>query len=101
MDCWMLGSFHFTCASIKRFSLLSCPCMLVDVVHVTAPKLLFFSFYGETMHSLLFPHSIMEQIDFCLGLNIDRVTSEISVLWKNSAIWCVDSPSRDAIPHPD
>ncbi|CAI9262515.1 unnamed protein product [Lactuca saligna] len=73
MDYWMLGSFRFTCASIKQFSLLSCPCTLGDVVYVTAPKLLFFSFYGNTMPSLLFPDSTLEQIDFRLGLDIDRV----------------------------
>ncbi|XP_052626044.1 uncharacterized protein LOC128133075 [Lactuca sativa] len=41
MTSWMLGSFHFTCASIKRLYLLLCPDILIDV-QVYAPKLLFF-----------------------------------------------------------
>ncbi|KAI3499891.1 hypothetical protein L1887_35705 [Cichorium endivia] len=71
MACWMLGSFYFTCASVKRFSLVECPCTLVDVVHVTAPKLLFFTFSGKIMPSLLFPDSTLDQIDLLLELRID------------------------------
>ncbi|CAH1422292.1 unnamed protein product [Lactuca virosa] len=71
MACWALGSFHFTSTSIKRFSMLGCPSTLVDVVHVTAPKLLFFSFTGQIIPSLLFPYSNLEQIEFRMGLYID------------------------------
>ncbi|CAI9273782.1 unnamed protein product [Lactuca saligna] len=67
MTSWMLGSFYFTCASIKRLSLLSCRRMLIDV-QVYAPKLFFFEFGGNTLPSLLFPVSSLKQIKVSLSL---------------------------------
>ncbi|XP_023761561.1 uncharacterized protein LOC111909991 isoform X2 [Lactuca sativa] len=66
---WMLGSFHFTCASIKRLSLQSCPKSLIDV-QVHAPKLLFFDFHGDMLPSLLFPDSSLWYIKLSLSLNL-------------------------------
>lgn len=71
MACWALGSFHFTSTSINRFSMLGCSSKLLDVVHVTAPKLLFFSLTGKIIPSLLFPYSNLEQIEFRMGLHMD------------------------------
>ncbi|KAL7612235.1 hypothetical protein Lser_V15G09031 [Lactuca serriola] len=68
MTSWMLGSFHFTCASIKRLSLLSCRHMLIDV-QVYAPNFIFFEFGGNTLPSLLFPVSSLKQIKVSLSLN--------------------------------
>ncbi|CAH1421373.1 unnamed protein product [Lactuca virosa] len=66
---WILGSFHFTCASIKRLSLQSCPESLIDV-QVHAPKLLFFDFGGDMLPSLLFPDSSLWHIDLSLALHL-------------------------------
>ncbi|KAL7605160.1 hypothetical protein Lser_V15G19837 [Lactuca serriola] len=66
---WMLGSFHFTCASIKRLSLQSCPESLIDV-QVHAPKLLFFDFGGDMLPSLLFPDSSLLLVKLSLFLNL-------------------------------
>ncbi|KAL7605163.1 hypothetical protein Lser_V15G19834 [Lactuca serriola] len=66
---WMLGSFHFTCASIKRLSLQSCPESLIDV-QVHAPKLLFFDFGGDMLPSLLFPDSSLRHIELSLALHL-------------------------------
>lgn len=74
MSCWSLGSFQFTCASIKRFSLRGCQCKLLDVVHVNAPKLCFIKFSGQTVPSLLFPDSsTLDEIEFWLSPSVDRV----------------------------
>lgn len=54
MSYWMLESFHFTCASIRRLCLMSCKSNLIDI-QVDAPKLLLFEFSGKTLPSLLFP----------------------------------------------
>ncbi|CAH1427979.1 unnamed protein product [Lactuca virosa] len=61
---WTLGSFHFACASITRFSLMSWPDSLINI-QINAPKLFFFSLYGCTMPSLSFPLSTTpEEITF-------------------------------------
>ncbi|KAL7605226.1 hypothetical protein Lser_V15G17330 [Lactuca serriola] len=54
MRLWNFESFHFTCASLKRLSLLGCSLRLINV-QVNAPKLQSFYFEGQTMPSLLFP----------------------------------------------
>ncbi|KAI3751989.1 hypothetical protein L2E82_23086 [Cichorium intybus] len=69
MCSWMLESFHFTCASIKRLSLLSCPDTLIDV-QVHAPNLLVFEFDGGTLPSLLFPASSLQVIRVSLLLHL-------------------------------
>ncbi|KAI3509126.1 hypothetical protein L1887_24152 [Cichorium endivia] len=69
MRSWMLESFHFTCASIKRLSLLSCPDTLIDV-QVHAPNLLVFEFDGGTLPSLLFPASSLQVIRVSLLLHL-------------------------------
>ncbi|CAI9284851.1 unnamed protein product [Lactuca saligna] len=74
LTCWTSKTFYFTSASIKRFSLLDCP-QLVDVVHVTAPKLLFWTFKGEMMPRLLFPDSTLEEIEFQLRITIPRLSA--------------------------
>ncbi|KAI3691214.1 hypothetical protein L2E82_49434 [Cichorium intybus] len=66
---WILGSFHFTCASIKRLTLFSCPRILIDV-QVHAPKLLFFEFNGFALPDLLFPVSSLDQIKVSLKLDL-------------------------------
>ncbi|KAI3524597.1 hypothetical protein L1887_03256 [Cichorium endivia] len=68
MTSWKLESFRFTCASIKRLSLLCCRQSLIDV-QVYAPNLRFFSFDGHTtMPSLLFPVStLIKQTRFSLN----------------------------------
>ncbi|KAL7602521.1 hypothetical protein Lser_V15G22173 [Lactuca serriola] len=69
MTCWTLQSFHFTCASIKRFSLWDCPNRLINI-QVNAPKLLSFRLHGYTMPSLSFPVSnTLEDITFELCVN--------------------------------
>ncbi|XP_023773266.1 F-box/LRR-repeat protein At5g02910 [Lactuca sativa] len=69
MKSWMLGSFHFTCASIKILSLTSHK-KLFDV-QVCAPKLLFFSFSGDSiLPNLLFPVSSLRQIKLSLSLDL-------------------------------
>ncbi|KAI3497423.1 hypothetical protein L1887_40020 [Cichorium endivia] len=66
---WMLESFHFTCASIKILSLLSCPDILIDV-QVHAPKLKNFEFCGDTLPSLLFPVSSLNRLLLSLSLDL-------------------------------
>ncbi|KAL4564923.1 hypothetical protein LXL04_028999 [Taraxacum kok-saghyz] len=73
MACWTRASFPFTSASIKRFSLLGCTSRLVDLVYVNAPKLLLFSFSGKIMPCFVFPYSTLEQIEFRLRFDIDRL----------------------------
>ncbi|CAH1441501.1 unnamed protein product [Lactuca virosa] len=68
MGCWTLGSFHFTCASLKRLSLLWCPLHNFTDVQVYAPKLIFFSFIGYSMPSLLFPISTLHKTTFSMIL---------------------------------
>ncbi|CAI9263361.1 unnamed protein product [Lactuca saligna] len=66
MTFWTLESFHFTCASIRRFSLLDCKNRLIDI-QVHALKLLSFHLSGYTMPSLSFPISTtLEEITFLL-----------------------------------
>nr|KAJ0213014.1 hypothetical protein LSAT_V11C400217360 [Lactuca sativa] len=69
LSSWMLGSFHFTCASIKRLSLQSCLESLIDV-QAHALKLFFFDFDGDTLPSLLFPDSSLLHIDLSLDLDL-------------------------------
>ncbi|KAL6524598.1 hypothetical protein OROHE_016269 [Orobanche hederae] len=33
MECWTLGSFHFTCATLKRLSLRRCTSSFIDICH--------------------------------------------------------------------
>lgn len=68
MTSWNLESFRFTCASIKRLSLLCCRQSLIDV-QVYAPNLRFFKFDGDTtIPSLLFPVSTpIKQTRFSLN----------------------------------
>ncbi|CAI9263362.1 unnamed protein product [Lactuca saligna] len=71
MRCWTLQSFHFTCASIKRFSLQNFGDRLINI-QVNAPKLLSFRLHGYTMPSLSFPVSnTLKDItfDLCLSRN--------------------------------
>ncbi|KAI3511890.1 hypothetical protein L1887_19050 [Cichorium endivia] len=70
LRCWTLGNFHFTCASLKKLSLV-CPALLrlIDV-QVYAPKLLSFLFRGYMLPSFLFPVSTLNQTTFNLDLGM-------------------------------
>ncbi|XP_023768765.1 F-box/LRR-repeat protein At5g02910 [Lactuca sativa] len=70
MSSWMLKSFRFTSASIKRLTLQLCPCTLIDI-QVHAPKLLFFRFDGSALPNLCIPvSSTLEQINISLRLHL-------------------------------
>lgn len=64
MSYWMLESFHFTCASIRRLCLRN----LIDI-QVHAPKLLLYEFSGKTLPSLLFPVSSLKHTTITLSLS--------------------------------
>ncbi|KAI3506263.1 hypothetical protein L1887_28620 [Cichorium endivia] len=69
MTYWTSGTFHFTCGSIKRFSMWKCPKSLIDI-QVNALNMRFFHFGGETMPNLSFPISTtLEEITFRLRLD--------------------------------
>ncbi|KAL4582448.1 hypothetical protein LXL04_006997 [Taraxacum kok-saghyz] len=72
MTTWMLGSFHFTCYSIKIFSLVSCRHKKLTDVHIYAPKLRYFSFTGyNLLPNLLFPISTsLRKIELSLRVNL-------------------------------
>ncbi|KAI3519010.1 hypothetical protein L1887_07977 [Cichorium endivia] len=88
LSSWKLGSFHFTCVSVRNLSLLLCPHSLIDV-QVHAPKLLFFRLVACTMPSLLFPVSSLRKITVSLILedpvdaNFFLKTSEALTLTRN------------------
>ncbi|CAH1439719.1 unnamed protein product [Lactuca virosa] len=69
MSAWMLKSFHFACASIKRLTLQLCPCTLIEV-QVHASKLLFFCFDGGALPDLLFPVSTLMHITVSLRVDL-------------------------------
>ncbi|CAI9274871.1 unnamed protein product [Lactuca saligna] len=70
MKSWMLKSFHYTSASIKRLTLQLCPCRLMDI-QVHAPKLIFFRFDGSALPKLCIQvSSTLEQINISLRLHL-------------------------------
>ncbi|KAL4582433.1 hypothetical protein LXL04_006982 [Taraxacum kok-saghyz] len=64
LETWELESFHFTCASIRRISLVSHVHDDPSDVQIFAPKLLSFSFTGyDILPNLLFPVSSLRKIE--------------------------------------
>ncbi|KAL4582430.1 hypothetical protein LXL04_006979 [Taraxacum kok-saghyz] len=71
LDTWKLESFHFTCASIKVFSLVCMYKKKLSDIQVFAPKLVSFSFdsWSYILPDFLFPVSSLMQIELSLTLN--------------------------------